>query len=60
VNRTSANGVTGYPSRASISEGKRLHRWLVEDLTAIVRRGLREEPPLSASYFESVVTARGP
>ena len=60
VNRTSANGVTGYPSRASVAEGRKLHRWLVEDLTKTVRRGLRERPPLDASYFESVVTARAP
>jgi creatinine amidohydrolase len=60
VNRTSTNGVTGYPSRASKREGLRLHRWLVDDLTDIVRRGLREHPPLDASYFESVVTARAP
>lgn len=60
VNRTSRNGVTGKPSRATSAQGKRLFRWLVDDLIAVVRRGMKEEPPLAASYFESVVTARAP
>lgn len=50
VNRTSANGVTGHPSRASATQGKRLFHWIVADLTRLVRRGLREEPPLDSSY----------
>lgn len=54
VNRTSRNGVTGRPSRATVKAGQRLFRWLVEDLTKLVRRGLRERAPLSASYFKSV------
>lgn len=54
VNRTSANGVTGYPSRAKASDGARLFRWIVNDLTKIVRRGMRETPPLANSYFQSV------
>ncbi len=60
VNRTSRNGVTGSPSQATVAQGKRLFAWLVADLGAIVRRGLNERPPLAASYFESVVTARAP
>jgi creatinine amidohydrolase len=51
VNRTSSNGVTGYPSRATKAQGDELFRWMVEDLAEIVERGLREEPPLDASYF---------
>ncbi|HVW22757.1 MAG TPA: creatininase family protein [Opitutaceae bacterium] len=47
VNRTSRNGVTGRPSLASAASGRRLFRWMAEDLAALVRRGLREQPPLS-------------
>lgn len=54
VNRTSANGVTGYPSRAKASDGERLFRWIVADLTKVVRRGLREKPPLAAGYNDVV------
>jgi len=46
VNRTSLNGVTGRPSAASAPRGRRLFAWMVADLAALVRRGLREEPPL--------------
>ena len=53
VNRTSTNGVTGFPSRASRPQGRKLFEWLVADLARLVRRGLRERPPLSASYFKS-------
>lgn len=51
VNRTSANGVTGFPSRASKAGGERLLRWLVADLARLVRRGLREQPPFDVSYL---------
>lgn len=50
VNRTSRNGVTGTPSEATRSEGEHLYSWMVEDLAAIVRRGLNEHPPLAQSY----------
>jgi creatinine amidohydrolase len=51
VNRTSLNGVTGAPSRSSVEQGRELFAWMVEDLAAIVERGMREEPPLNHSYF---------
>lgn len=51
VNRTSKNGVTGYPSRASVGEGQELFAMMVEDLTAMLRRGISENPPLDISYF---------
>lgn len=51
VNRTSANGVTGFPSRASVAQGRRLFRWMVADLARTIKRGQREKPPLDASYF---------
>lgn len=51
VNRTSTNGVTGFPSRATKAQGDELFRWMVEDLAEIVRRGIGEVPPLDASYF---------
>ncbi|GJD93260.1 creatininase family protein [Methylobacterium iners] len=50
VNRTSRNGVTGRPSQASAAEGERLFAWMVEDLAALIRRGLSETPPLPHSY----------
>ncbi len=54
VNRTSLNGVTGAPSRASAEQGRELFAWMVEDLAALVERGMREEPPLGHSYFSRV------
>lgn len=52
VNRTSRNGVTGRPSAATFAKGERLFGWMVEDLAAIVRRGLSETPPLPHGYDE--------
>jgi creatinine amidohydrolase len=52
VNRTSRNGVTGAPSRGSSEHGAELFQWMVEDLAALVVRGMREEPPLDHSYFD--------
>jgi creatinine amidohydrolase len=54
VNRTSTNGVTGTPSRATAAQGKRLFRWIVTDLTKLVRHGQHEMPPLGSSYFTRV------
>jgi creatinine amidohydrolase len=54
VNRTSRNGVTGYPSRASREQGEKLFRFMVEDLTALVRRAFTEQPPLPQSYFTPI------
>ncbi len=51
VNRTSSNGVTGFPSRASQAKGEELFAWMVEDLAERVVRGLSEQPPLQHSYF---------
>ncbi|HEX8417894.1 MAG TPA: creatininase family protein, partial [Methylobacterium sp.] len=53
VNRTSLHGVTGRPSLARAAEGERLVAWMVEDLAALVRRGLAEAPPLPHSYDSS-------
>jgi creatinine amidohydrolase len=53
VNRTSLNGVTGNPTRASVELGRQLFDWMVEDLAAIVTKGKSEEPPLDQSYFEA-------
>jgi creatinine amidohydrolase len=52
VNRTSTNGVTGYPSRANADKGRRWFAWMVEDLSARIRDGMKESPPLPHSYFE--------
>jgi creatinine amidohydrolase len=51
VNRTSTNGATGCPSRASADKGRIWFDWMVEDLSALIRRGLDEIPPLQRSYF---------
>jgi creatinine amidohydrolase len=53
VNRTSQNGVTGFPSRATKAQGRRLMRWLVEDLAKRLNSGLHERSPLNFSYFPS-------
>lgn len=54
VNRTSLNGVTGFPSQASKEHGDALYGWMVEDLSALITRGMQEQPPLAHSYFEKV------
>jgi creatinine amidohydrolase len=58
VNRTSANGVTGLPSRARPAHGRRLFKWIVADLSAIIRRGLHEKAPLDASYHGAASPAK--
>lgn len=50
VNRTSLNGVTGRPSTASAARGHALFAMMADDLTDLVRRGLRETPPLDQAY----------
>ena len=54
VNRTSKNGVTGRPSVATTEKGRGLFQIMVEDMTAIVRHALQEEPPLAQSYFTTL------
>lgn len=54
VNRTSLNGVTGMPSRASLEKGRQWFDWMVEDLSALLLRGVGEMPPLSKSYFDPI------
>jgi creatinine amidohydrolase len=49
VHRTSANGVTGYPSRATAATGQELATLLIEDFAAIVHSALRASPPLNPS-----------
>jgi creatinine amidohydrolase len=51
VNRTSKNGTTGYPSRATPESGIELARMLLEDFEAIVRSALTTEFPIDQSYF---------
>lgn len=50
VNRTSRNGVTGAPSKATATEGRRLFRRIVEDLSTIVRKAEKETPPLPHAF----------
>ncbi len=54
VNRTSLNGVTGTPSLASEDQGRELFAWMVDDLAAIIERGVAEVPPIDHSYFSKV------
>ena len=54
VNRTSTNGVTGTPSQANAANGRLWFEWMVQDLSALVTRGLTETPPLDHSYFDTV------
>jgi creatinine amidohydrolase len=54
VNRTSRNGVTGKPSIATVEKGALWFSWMVEDLSAVIARGLTETPPLPHSYFSPV------
>ena len=56
VNRTSANGVTGSPSRATAEKGQQWFDWMVDDLSELIRRGMGETPPLDHSYFTQVTT----
>ena len=51
VNRTSRNGVTGLPGKATVEKGRLWFDWLVEDLTEMIKQGCREVPPLDFSYF---------
>lgn len=53
VNRTSTNGVTGMPSRSTAEKGAVWFEWMVEDLSTVILSGLKENPPLDVSYFES-------
>lgn len=52
VNRTSENGVTGYPSRATAAQGRDLYAAMIEDLSALVMRGRHETPPLPHGYAQ--------
>lgn len=52
VNRTSGNGVTGTPSLATVEKGVTGFSWMVEDLAALIRRGMQETPPLAHSYLD--------
>lgn len=54
VNRTSINGVTGKPSLASREQGEELFKWMVDDLSEIISRGMKEQPPLPYSYDEKI------
>ena len=58
VNRTSTNGVTGKPSIASSEKGREGFAMLVEDLCALIQRGLVEKPPLDFSYFDAAHAAQ--
>jgi creatinine amidohydrolase len=54
VNRTSSNGVTGKPSIASQEKGEQLFAWMVDDLSKLVLKGMKEQPPLPYGYSETV------
>lgn len=50
VNHTSKNGVTGYPSRATLEKGEQWFEWMVEDLSQAILKGCQEVPPLDVPY----------
>jgi creatinine amidohydrolase len=50
VNRTSKNGVTGFPSRATREQGEKLFNKMVAELSSKVRCALNEKFPLEQSY----------
>jgi creatinine amidohydrolase len=52
VNRTSLNGVTGKPSISTAAKGDEWFDWMVEDLSALIKQGMQEVPPLQHSYFD--------
>ena len=56
VNRTSLNGVTGQPSVATAEKGAQWFDWMVEDLSALIAKGMQETPPLAHSYFSSAAS----
>ena len=60
VNRTSTNGVTGHPSRATPAQGRKLFQWMTTDLATLVRRGRRESAAGGAAYREFVVRVPSP
>lgn len=53
VNRTSINGVTGMPSISTAEKGQEWFQWMVEDLSELIQKGLKEKPPLPNSYFSN-------
>ncbi len=53
VNRTSRTGVTGRPSLATAEKGRAWFEWMVEDLSALILRGMTETPPIQHSYFQA-------
>ncbi|MDP1523671.1 MAG: creatininase family protein [Methylotenera sp.] len=53
VNRTSTNGVTGMPSISTAEKGQQWFQWMVEDLSELIHKGLKEKPPLPNSYFSN-------
>jgi creatinine amidohydrolase len=54
VAQTSLNGVTGYPSRATTEQGKRLFEEMVDALTALTRQAITEEAPLPAEHWSDL------
>lgn len=55
VNRTSTNGVTGTPSKATKTKGEQLYGWMLTDLIDLLNKGAKEEAPLNQSYHQSVL-----
>ena len=47
VSRTSERGGTGTPTLATAAQGETLLAWAIEDLSALVRAALIEEPPFA-------------
>jgi creatinine amidohydrolase len=58
VAQTSLNGVTGFPSRATAEQGKRLFEAMVASLQEKVTAAISEEPPLPPSEWTNLPTFR--
>jgi len=54
VAQTSLNGVTGFPSKASAEDGKRLFESMAEAFAEILHRARVEQPPLDESHWGSL------
>jgi creatinine amidohydrolase len=53
VSRTSQSGATGAPTLATADQGAALLAWMIDDLSALVRAALTEEPPFPDSQKET-------
>ena len=46
----------GKPSEASIEKGQELFSWMVSDLSDVINKGVKEQPPLPYSYHSPITS----